>query len=587
MNTAIEASSQRDSRRQSKFLYWMGWRVTDIADLLGENEKTLHTWKSRDEWDRADCVERIGGALEARLVQLILKDGKSGGDFKEIDLLHRQLERQARIQRYQEGGTETDLNPNIAKRNEGPKKKPRRNEFSEKDIETLTEAFTDGCFGYQLDWFRAGNQRTRVILKSRQIGATYYFAREALLDALATGRNQIFLSASKNQAHIFKGYIQAFARDVCGIELTGDPIVLGNGAELHFLGTNARTAQGYHGNFYFDEFFWTHRFDELNKVASGMAMQKQYRRTYFSTPSSMAHEAYSFWTGERFNKGKPAAQRLSIDVSHDALQQGRLCEDKLWRQIVTILDAQGRGCDLFDIEELRQEYSADAYANLLMCQFVDDGASIFPLAMLQPCMVDSWIEWAEDYKPFAMRPLGDRQVWVGYDPAETGDSAGLVVVSPPLVPGGKFRVLERHQFRGMDFAAQAESIRQVTLRYWVTYIGIDMTGMGSGVAQLVKSFFPNLTTFSYSPEVKTRLVLKAYDVIHKGRIEFDAGWTDLASSLMAIRKTTTASGRQMTYTAGRTDETGHADLAWALFHALHNEPLEGMTSQNTSFMETF
>ncbi|MEZ2744262.1 terminase ATPase subunit family protein [Halopseudomonas bauzanensis] len=587
MNTAIELSSQRDNRRQSKFLYWMGWRVTDIADLLGEKEKTLHTWKTRDEWDRADCVERIGGALEARLVQLILKVGKSGGDFKEIDLLHRQLERQARIQRYQEGGTETDLNPNIAKRNEGPKKKPRRNEFSEKDIETLTEAFTDGCFGYQLDWFRAGNQRTRAILKSRQIGATYYFAREALLDALATGRNQIFLSASKNQAHIFKGYIQAFARDVCGIELTGDPIVLGNGAELHFLGTNARTAQGYHGNFYFDEFFWTHRFDELNKVASGMAMQKQYRRTYFSTPSSMAHEAYSFWTGERFNKGKPAAQRLSIDVSHDALQQGRLCEDKLWRQIVTILDAQGRGCDLFDIEELRQEYSADAYANLLMCQFVDDGASIFPLAMLQPCMVDSWIEWAEDYKPFAMRPLGDRQVWVGYDPAETGDSAGLVVVAPPLVPGGKFRVLERHQFRGMDFAAQAESIRQVTMRYWVTYIGIDMTGMGSGVAQLVKSFFPNLTTFSYSPEVKTRLVLKAYDVIHKGRLEFDAGWTDLASSLMAIRKTTTASGRQMTYTAGRTDETGHADLAWALFHALHNEPLEGMTSQNTSFMETF
>lgn len=565
----------------------MGWRVTDIADHLGENEKTLHTWKSRDEWDRADNVERIGGALEARLVQLILKDGKSGGDFKEIDLLHRQLERQARIQRYQGGGTETDLNPNLAKRNEGPKKKARRNEFSEEDIEKLTEAFTDGCFGYQLDWYRAGNQRTRAILKSRQIGATYYFAREALLDALVTGRNQIFLSASKNQAHIFKAYIQQFAREVCGMELTGDPIILANGAELHFLGTNARTAQGYHGNFYFDEFFWVYGFDELNKVASGMAMQKRYRRTYFSTPSSMAHEAYSFWTGERFNKGKPAAQRKTIDVSHGALQQGRLCEDKLWRQIVTILDAEARGCDLFDIEELRQEYSADAYANLLMCQFVDDGASIFPLAMLQPCMVDSWVEWGEDYKPFAARPLGDRQVWVGYDPAETGDSAGLIAVAPPLVPGGKFRVLERHQFRGMDFAAQAESIRQVTLRYWVTYIGIDMTGMGSGVAQLVKSFFPSLTTFSYSPEVKTRLVLKTYDVIHKGRLEFDAGWTDLASSLMAIRKTTTASGRQMTYTAGRTDETGHADLAWALMHALHNEPLEGMTNQNTSFMETF
>ena len=586
MNAAVEIPV-RDNRRQAKFLYWMGWRVCDIADFLGEKEKTLHSWKDRDSWDRADSVERIGGALEARLVQLILKDGKTGGDFKEIDLLHRQLERQARIQRYQGGGTETDLNPELAKRNAAPKRKPKRNDIDEELVEKLLEAFLDDCFDYQKDWYRAGEMRTRVILKSRQIGATFYFAREALIDALVTGRNQIFLSASKNQAHIFKAYIQAFARDVVGVELTGDPIILPNGAELHFLGTNARTAQGYHGNFYFDEFFWTYKFRELNKVASGMAMQKRYRRTYFSTPSSMAHEAYTFWTGERFNRGKPAAQHIKIDVSHDALSQGRLCEDKLWRQIVTILDAEARGCDLFDLDELRHEYDVEAFQNLLMCEFVDDGASIFPLAMLQPCMVDSWVEWAEDYKPFALRPFGDRQVWVGYDPAEDGDSAGLVVVAPPMVPGGKFRLLERHQFRGMDFAAQAEFIRKVTERYWVTYIGIDTTGMGTGVAQLVRSFFPGLTTFSYSPEVKVRLVMKAWDVIKNGRLEFDAGWTDFAASLMAIRKTMTAGGRQFTYTAGRNDNTGHADLAWALFHALHNEPLEGQTKANTGFMETY
>src|SRR5690606_26538481 len=106
MNAAVELPI-RDNRRQAKFLYWMGWRVCEIAEALAENIHTLHSWKNRDEWDRADCVERIGGALEARLVQIILKEQKSAGDFKEIDLLHRQLERQARIQRYQDGGTET------------------------------------------------------------------------------------------------------------------------------------------------------------------------------------------------------------------------------------------------------------------------------------------------------------------------------------------------------------------------------------------------------------------------------------------------------------------------------------------------
>ncbi|ENQ6410874.1 terminase ATPase subunit family protein [Pseudomonas aeruginosa] len=584
MNAIVDLPT--DSRRHAKHLYWQGFRICEIADLVGEKEKTLHSWKTRDEWDRATPLERIQAATEARLVQLILKDPKSGADYKEIDLLGRQLERQARIARFQDGGTETELNPELAKRNAGEKRKPKRNDITDEQVEKLVEVFLDGCFDYQIDWYRAGSQRTRAILKSRQIGATFYFAREALIDALTTGRNQIFLSASKAQAHIFKAYIQAFARDVVGVELAGDPIILPNGAELHFLGTNARTAQGYHGNFYFDEFFWTYKFNELNKVASGMAMQKRYRRTYFSTPSSMAHEAYTFWTGERFNKGKPSAQHLTLDVSHSALQQGRLCEDRIWRQIVTILDAEGRGCDLFDIDELRLEYDAAAFQNLLMCEFVDDGASIFPLAMLQPCMVDSWTVW-DDYKPFAIRPFADRQVWVGYDPAESGDSAGLVVVAPPLVPGGKFRILERHQFRGMDFTAQAETIRQVTQRFWVTYIGIDTTGLGSAVAQLVKQFFPSLRTFSYSPEVKTRLVMKAWDVVSKGRLEFDAGWTDVAQSLMAIRKTVTPGGRQFTYTAGRNDNTGHADLAWALFHALHNEPLEGQTTANTGIMEIY
>ena len=583
MNAIAQPTPFTDSRRQAKFLYWTGWRVTDIADYLGEKERTVHSWKSRDEWDRADNVERIGGALEARLVQLILKDGKTSGDFKEIDLLHRQLERQARIQKYQGGGTETDLNPNIAKRNEGPKKQAVRNELSEEQIETLIDAFRDSCFDYQLDWYRAGNQRTRMILKSRQIGATFYFAREALIDAITTGRNQIFLSASKAQAHQFKTYMQAFLNEVLGVKLTGDPIVLWNNAELHFLGTNFRTAQGRSGNFYFDEFFWVHGFAEINKVASGMALHKRWRKTYFSTPSSMAHPAYVYWTGERFNKGRPTSQHIKLDVSHDALQMGRVCEDKVWRQIVTILDAEARGCDLFDLDELRMEYDGPAFDNLLMCQFVDDGDSIFPLTMLQPCMVESW-DWP-DYKPFAQRPFGDRPVWLGYDPAENGDSAGLVVLAPPTVPGGKFRILDRFQFRGMDFEAQAEKIRQLTQIYWVTYIGIDATGMGSGVAQLVKQFFPGLRTFSYSPEVKTQLVMKAWDVVRKGRLEFDAGATDIAQALMAIRKTMTPSGKSFTYTAGRSEATGHADLAWALFHALINEPLEGRTSSNTAIME--
>lgn len=577
-----------DNRLKAKFLYWCGWKITDIAEVLDEKERTIQAWKTRDEWEKTKPENRVAQAIEARLITLIFKNKKSSGDMKEVDLLMRELERLARIERYRDTGKESDLNPNIQNRNAVAKKQKKPNTFTEQEVEILINAFEENLYDYQWDWYRAGNQRTRAILKSRQIGATYYFAREAFIDSLKTGRNQIFLSASKAQAHIFKTYIQQFAFEHTGVELKGDPIIIGNNqANLTFLGTNARTAQGHHGNFYFDEFFWTYGFNELNKVASGMAMHKKWRKTYFSTPSTMAHQAYAFWTGERYNRGRPKDQRLNIDVSHDALKRGRYCEDKLWRQIVTILDAENGGCDLFDIDELRFEYSAEEFANLLMCQFIDDGASIFPLNILQACMVDSWEAWAEDYKPFHIRPLASRPVWVGYDPAETGDSAGLVVVAPPSVANGKFRILERHQFRGMDFKSQAEQIRKITLRYNVTYIGLDTTGMGTGVAQLVRQFFPALTTFSYSPEVKTQLVLKTLDVIRNGRLEFDAGHTDIAQSLMSIKKTLTASQRQMTFTAGRSEEIGHADLAWALMHAVYNEPLEGTTISNSSILEIY
>lgn len=65
-----------------------------------------------------------------------------------------------------------------------------------------------------------------MILKSRQIGATWYFAQEALLRALETEvthpwqRHQIFLSASRRHAYQFKNTIQKAAQAV-DVDLKG------------------------------------------------------------------------------------------------------------------------------------------------------------------------------------------------------------------------------------------------------------------------------------------------------------------------------------------------------------------------------
>lgn len=577
-----------DNRKKAMHLYFSGYRIARIAESLGEKASTIHSWKRRDNWDEINPTERAELTVEARYCNLILKESKEGKDFKEIDLLGRQLERMARIRKYQNGGNETDLNPKIANRNKGERRQPEKNFFSEEQIEKLEDEFRNTLFEYQKVWYRAGHHRIRNILKSRQIGATFYFAREAFIDALTTGRNQVFLSASKAQAYMFREYIIKMALEV-DVELKGDPLMLSNGATLYFLGTNARTAQSYHGNLYLDETFWIPKFQELRKVTSGMAIQKHWRQTYFSTPSTMSHEAYPFWSGKLYNRGRKKEDRVDIDISHEALVNGRLCEDGQWRQIVNIEDALRGGCDLFDLEQLKKEYSPDEYNNLLMCHFMDDIESLFNFNMMQNCMVDSWEVW-DDIQPLALRPYGYDPVWVGYDPSkggENGDSAGCVVIAPPKVPGGKFRILERHQWRGMDFRAQADAIKKITERFYVEYMGIDTTGLGHGVYQNVIQFFPAAREFIYNPNIKNALVIKAYDVISHGRLEFDAQCVDIIQSFTSIRRTTTGSGNRPTYEASRSEESGHADLAWATMHALFNEPLTGTTENSNNIVEIY
>ncbi|MGC6246559.1 terminase large subunit domain-containing protein [Pasteurella multocida] len=570
-NIEIIVKPEIDLKRKAQVMYFGGYKISEISRQLDIPVSTISSWKERDKWDDIAPVGRVELALESRMILLIAKEQKSGADFKEIDLLGRQMEKVARVKKYSFGdGNETDLNPKIKNRNSGPRKTGDKNPISEEQQELLINGFLEGMFNYQRLWFDAGKQhRIRNILKSRQIGATYYFAHEALVDALVTGRNQIFLSASKKQALQFRSYITAYARKTADVELKGETILLPNGAELIFLGTNSATAQSYHGNLYFDEIFWVPKFAEMRKVAAAMASQKQYRQTYFSTPTTIASDAYQFWSGKSFNKRRPKDERIEIDISHENLRTGKLCADRQWKQIVNIYDAEAGGCNLFDIEDLIAENSREEFEQLYMCQFADDTSSVFKFNELQLCQVDSLEDW-KDYKPFFKRPFGNREVWLGYDPSHTGDRAALVIVAPPRIEGGDYRILHYQTFHGLDFEAQAKQIQRYTEDYNVTKITIDKTGLGAGVYQEVKKFYRAAIGLDYNVDLKNEMVLKTLNLIQKRRLKFDG--KEVISSFMTVKKRLTRSGRQMTYVSDRSEDASHGDICWATMNCVLNIP---------------
>ncbi|WP_213132216.1 terminase large subunit domain-containing protein [Citrobacter sp. FP75] len=567
----------------AKSLYLRRHTPKEIAsDLNLPGARMIYYWAEKFNWADLLSYETTEEAIERRYQLLASRDGKTDLELREMDILishatklraqaNKHKEKLAEAKGARSGsGTDEDADPDGEPRK---KRKYRKNDVSGLTKEDFDAWADENLFGYQKHMRANIGQAVRNILKSRQIGFTWYCAFEAFENAVLTGDPQIFLSASRPQAEYFRSYIVNIAEKYFGITLTGNPIRLSNGAELRFLSTNKNTAQSYSGHLYCDEYFWVPNFKHLNDVASAMATHDKWRITYFSTPSAKTHQAYAFWTGDDWRRGNKKRQAVKFPSFDELRDGGRLCPDGQWRYVVTLEDAIAGGFNLASIDKLRNRYNAYVFAMLFMCQFVDSQDAVFSFSDLERCAVDT-ATW-QDFDPKAARPFGNREVWLGYDPARSGDTSTLVVIAPPLVAGERFRVLEVHHWQGMNFRYQAAEIKKVFGRYNVAYIGVDVTGIGQGVFESIQAFARNrATAIHYGVETKNRLVLKACDVIESQRIEWDQEHTEIPAAFMAIRRTTTKSGNAMTFVADRSIETGHADDFWAISHAIDNEPLE-------------
>lgn len=542
-------------------LYMRQYTAREISEEIGLGVRAVQKWIKRFNWVELRQDYPIELTMRQRLAYLFWVDEKSERQLNELDVLLKHTFGDPN----KRGGKAKDGS------NRGRVSNKLKNDISEITEEKLTAFREEKFFRYQKKIHETKNNPVlnwiRFYLKSRQIGLTYYFAFEALEDAILTGDNQIFLSASKKQSEIFKTYIKMFALELGEVDLKGkDELSLSNGATLYFLSTNSRTGQGFHGHLYVDEAFWIPKFKEVDELIGGATIHDNWRTTYLSTPSSVAHEAYLKWAGEKGH---------NIEISHKTLKNGKLGADDIYRQMITVDDAIEGGANFFNLEKLRKKYpDKDVYDNLLRCVFLDDSKSVFSIKKLMACKadIDNW----HDVDVDAARPVGNDPVWIGYDPSGEGDDAAIIVALPPKNSASAFRAIEKIRLDGESYENQAQRIKDLTYKYNVAELAIDTTGIGEPVAQLVEVFFPLLTRIVYSINTKNSLVYKAREVINKGRFLFDSSWDDVVHSFLMIKRKTTRNSNQSTFVATRTKDSSHADIAMASMHLFSLEGINIM-----------
>ncbi|HGJ3235500.1 TPA: terminase family protein, partial [Salmonella enterica subsp. enterica serovar Grumpensis] len=536
---------------KARALYLQRNTPREIRDRLKlASVRVVYYWATKFEWYTALERDGVENVIAERVALLARRDHKSPEEAEELDRLighhvklmgmrYKHLEAMAGVSARTVAASEDDAESFIADESgrggngrKGGKRKrpPKANDVSELTAESF-QPVVDKLYGFQKTLRKNKHRRRRNLLKARQIGATWYFAFEAFEDAVLTGDTQIFISASKRQALVFRTYIAKIAMEYFGIPIKGDPIRLSNLAEIFFLATNSNTAQSNSGHLYIDEYMWIPKFSTLNTVASAMTTRKKWRMTWFSTPSAKTHEGYLLWSGENWRKGNATRKDVEFPSFDEYRDGGRECPDGVWRYVVTIEDAVAGGIDDIDIDELRETYSKADFDMLYMCVFVDDKDSIFSFSQLLKCGVD--ISTWEDFHPGEEHPFGNREVWGGFDPARTGDTATFVVIGVPIVAVERYRVLEVFRWKGLSLVWMAEQIRTIKSRYNMTYIGIDVTGMGIGVFEMVQGFARReAKAIHYSVESKNRLVMKMLDVVDTDRIEWSEDQKEIATAFL-------------------------------------------------------
>lgn len=380
-----------------------------------------------------------------------------------------------------------------------------------------------GLFNYQKE-FLVSESQFRIVLKSRQIGFSYVAAADALIGAVG-GRNQLFLSASEEQALILMRYLKFWSQKF-GIELAKDSeteITLFNGAIIKALAHNFRTVQGFTGDIWMDEFAWYANPKKIWHAFVPSIGAVKGRLTILSTPfeeNSLFHELFN------------------DEIKYKMFERFR----------VDIYRAMDDGLE-FDLETMRALFDADTWASAYECVFIDDESSLLSISLIKSCVDESMSYYT---------PASNIALLCGYDIGRVNDRSTLASVNSRE---DIYELATIDVFAKASFKEQEDILSTHMRTYPLATIDIDKTGIGMNLAETMQSKFKSRVNGVYfTPAIKEQMALNLKKLFEDKKIKIPNDPL-LISDIHAIKRT--AGAKSFKYDAKR-NEHGHADRFWAL-----------------------
>ena len=500
-------------KQQAYFRYVAGDSTSEIALTIGCTARTVRNWVKNGGWkaELNDKRETLQG-LEAQILRLSKRKNLTNAAAQRLAMLTKSLERMKKT---------------------APKPKPRPIVMGAMHSDALARVLEPqyGLYQYQSE-FLQDNSRFRCVLKARQTGFSYVVGLAVLL-ALMAGRPQIVVSASETQAQIILNYVRVHAGRL-GVVIEKDKSreLIINGTSVVAVTTNFRTAQGWAGDVWFDEFAWVRQQQMLWASIVPSITAVGGRVTVFSTP---------FLPGSLF---------WEIATNHNEKYS------YFSRTTLTINDAMDQGMDIpGGLDELRMLFDSESWAMFYECQWAEDGSSLLSWNLLH-ALTDPHL----DISRFG-------RLQGGVDVGRINDRTAIALIGQEMAKHkhDKWRdifALTHHEMHHkMPFNQQLSTVMALDNRLDIEKWRIDKTGLGFQLAEDLERKSPErFEGVWFSAQRKAKLALNLLKLAEEKRLILPNDPSVLAQ-MHSVKKI--ISGNSIKYDAQRNDE-GHGDMFWAV-----------------------